>query len=65
MEEFNVYALSIYYLLKNNGPSSCKGAPEFHFFQRSHSLSCSVNTNYSTGLDMCEVCTEAVHCVAL
>ena len=32
---------------------------------RSSPLRTTLNTNVITGLDMCEVCTEAVHCVAL
>ena len=32
---------------------------------RSGRLRSSLNTGYITGLGMCEVCTEAVHCVAL
>ena len=31
---------------------------------RSSSLRSILNTGYITGLDMCDVCTEAVHCVA-
>ena len=34
---------------------SCAGMP----------LRSTLNTNVVTGLDMCKVCTEAVHCVAL
>ena len=75
--------------VQNNGPSSHKGAPEFHFFSaqpvivllcehelhyrfghvrsmyRSSPLRSTVNTSYITGLDMCKVCTKAVHSVAL
>ena len=32
---------------------------------RSSPLRSTLNTGYITGLDMCKVCTEAVHCVAL
>ena len=32
---------------------------------RSSPLRSTLNTNVITGLDMCKVCTEAVHCVAL
>ena len=32
---------------------------------RSSSLRSTLNTGYITGLGMCKVCTEAVHCVAL
>ena len=32
---------------------------------RSSPFRSSLNTGYITGLDMCKVCTEAVHCVAL
>ena len=32
---------------------------------RSRPLRSTLNTGYSTGLDMCKVCTEAVHSVAL
>ena len=32
---------------------------------RSSRLRSSLNTGYITGLGMCEVCTEAVHCAAL
>ena len=31
---------------------------------RSSPLRSTLNTGYITGLDMCKVCTEAVHCVA-
>ena len=34
-------------------------------FVKSTFGTCTVNTNYITGLDMCRVCTEAVHSVAL
>ena len=32
---------------------------------RSSPLRSTLNTSYIIGLDMCQVCTEAVHCVAL
>ena len=32
---------------------------------RSSPLRSTLNTGYITGLDMCKVCTEAVHCAAL
>ena len=34
-------------------------------FVKSSFGTCTVNTSYITGLDMCKVCTEAVHSVAL
>ena len=36
----------------------------WHMYRRSP-LRSTLNTGYITGLDMCKVCTEAVHCVAL